>query len=67
MVICSSGIWMVFITNSTINHHKFESFLFNLNKWLKNNNFFGFNQTLLMQNYCSIHETKGVKIKLKTI
>ena len=67
MVICSSGTWTAFITNSTINDHKFESFLLKLNKWLKNSNFFGYNQNLLMQNNCSIHKTKEVKIKLKTI
>ena len=35
IVICSNCNWLTFITNSTINHHKFKSFLLNLNKWLK--------------------------------
>ena len=54
---------MVFILNNSISRYKFVVSLLKLNKCLKNNKFFGYNELLIMLHNLFLHKTKEVKIK----
>ena len=54
--------WYLF-SNNSISLYKFVVSLLKLNKCLKNNKFFGYNEVLIMLHYLFLHKAKEVKRK----
>ena len=64
MSICSNGAWMSYLTNQTIDGQKFTIFLNHLDRWIQRNKLFGFNDVVIILDNSSVHQVKGVKLKL---
>ena len=64
MATLSNGSFIAMLTNETINSHKFRLFLRQLHRWLKNNEWFEFDDVLILMDNWSIHKSGEVRTTL---
>ena len=64
MAILSNGSFLAILTNKTINSQKFVFFLWQLSKLLKDNEWFGFKDVLILMDNWSIHKSGEAQAKL---
>ena len=64
--IWSNGAWMSLITNETIDSEKFMLFIEYADCWLKENNYFGYTEVLIILDNSSIHKTTAIKNRFLT-
>ena len=67
MGIWSNGYWIGMLTNESIDTSKFIIFVENLIQWVKNNEYFGYWELLIILDNCAIHKSKYSIQKLNKI